>query len=115
MRIERLTACVDLNGVLDHFQGWTGKYEDYPVRDDARKLLVGLQDRGYRVVILTARTNLEGVHNWLADNGLAEWVDEVTNIKPPAYIYIDDRAVRFNGDVRETLDEIDNFKPHWQR
>ena len=115
MSHRKLTVCVDLNGVLDKFSGWTGKYEDYPVREDAADLLAGLQALQYRVVVFTARTNLEGVNNWLSENELEQYVDEVTNIKPPAHVYIDDRAIQFNGDVHDVLKQIIAFKPHWQK
>ncbi len=37
-------------------------------------------------------------------------VDEVCEHKPPALIYVDDRAVRFRGNWDDVLDEIRQFR-----
>ncbi len=35
--------------------------------------------------------------------------------KPVAYVYVDDRAVRYNGQTaNELVDELENFKAYWQ-
>ena len=36
------------------------------------------------------------------------------NIKPPAIVYVDDRAVCFTGNFDKTLDEILHFRTHWE-
>jgi hypothetical protein len=41
-------------------------------------------------------------------------VYDVTSRKLPAHAYIDDRALRFNGDYNETLTELETFKPYWK-
>ena len=41
-------------------------------------------------------------------------LEDVTNIKEPAFVYIDDRAIKFDGDFSKTITEIENFKPHWK-
>ena len=40
-------------------------------------------------------------------------MDEVLAEKPPALVYIDDRAIRFDGDPRGLLEQIQQFRP-WQ-
>ena len=39
---------------------------------------------------------------------------DVTNVKSKAYLYIDDRAIRFDGDFERTLKEIDEFRVYWR-
>lgn len=41
---------------------------------------------------------------------LNTFVTEVTNIKKPAYLLIDDRCLTFGGDYADMLDKIKNFK-----
>jgi len=55
------------------------------------------------------------VERWLADHMLAEFVLEVTDKKPPAHVYIDDRALCFRGDFAEVLDRIPHFRAHWEK
>ena len=38
----------------------------------------------------------------------------VTDKKPPAFAYIDDRAICFQGDYGKTLDQLEAFKAHWE-
>ena len=48
------------------------------------------------------------MENWLRAHDIE--VDEVTEFKPPALVYVDDRAVRFRGDWEQTIDEIRQFR-----
>jgi len=107
------TVCMDFDGVLDHHNT-----ED-PIDKIGEPLEPGIQlakrikKAGHRLVILTARP--EQMHNtilgWLKGQGVK--ADEVTNVKPPAAMYIDDRAAEwprnFNGGMTEAVKKIDNF------
>lgn len=39
---------------------------------------------------------------------------DVTNVKPPALCYVDDRGVSFKGDFKDTLLAIADFKAYWE-
>ena len=106
-------ACVDLNGVLDAYGGWRGADHFDPPRPGAREFLTGLRARGFRVVVFTTRWPGD-VRQWLEQYDLADLVDDVTDRKPAAYVFVDDRAVCFRGDFDATLREIDNFSAHWE-
>lgn len=110
---SRPTVCVDLNGVLDTYSGWQGYVSWHPPRPGAADFLRELRGRGFRVVVLTARERAEA-EGWLRENRLRELVDEVTNTKPPALAYVDDRAVCFRGEFADTLRELGEFRPHWK-
>lgn len=84
-----------------------------PPRPGADRFLKELA-KTYRVVILTTQP-AEKVWSWLKEHSLDQWVEEVTDRKPPAVCYIDDRAITFRGDFQETLEEIKRFKPHWKK
>jgi len=112
MSEKRLTVCVDLNGVLDTYKGWQGSEHWDPPRPGAYEFLEELNTRGFRVVILSTK-DPAGVDAWLRSHGLAEYVDEVTDRKVPAIAYVDDRAVRFCGDYKQALAEINN-PPFWK-
>jgi hypothetical protein len=106
-------ACVDLNGVLDAYTGWRGPEHFDPPREGARAFLEALRLRGYRVVIFTTRYDRD-VWAWAAAHGLTDLIDEVTDRKPAAHVFVDDRAVCFRGDFAATLREIDAFAAHWE-
>ncbi len=114
MADEARIACVDLNGVLDAYTGWRGADHFDPPRDGARTFLQQLNDRGFRVVVFTTRW-ADDVWAWLRAHGLDTLVDDVTDRKPAAHVFVDDRAVCFRGDFDATLREIDAFAAHWEK
>ena len=110
---QRPLVCVDLNGVLDAFTGWkTPDHWDSP-RPGAQAFLRALTEHGFDVVVFTTRHHA-AVRRWLQQHGLLTYVSAVTRKKPPAHVFVDDRAVCFRGDFDKTLDEIVLFKAHWE-
>jgi hypothetical protein len=106
-------VCVDLNGVLDSYTGW--KHADHwdPPRAGADTFLKALTERGFDVVIFTTRHHAQ-VRRWLRDHGLLPYVSGITRRKPPAHVFVDDRAVCFRGNFEETLERVAAFKAHWE-
>lgn len=110
MQDNRKTICIDFNGVIDTYTGAWGV--ETPVRDGVHKFLKALDNRGYKIVVLTS-ARLADVERYIMDNGL--WmVSEVTNVKVPAIVYLDDRAITFNGNFDDALKAILEFKAHWE-
>ena len=109
MEKHKPVVCIDFDGVLNNY-----KFYDpdnlFDMRPGAYDFIMKLSVI-YRVVILTAR-DTEKVKEWLRENDIV--VDEVTNVKPPAVCYVDDRAVRFDGDFNRTLHEINHFYTFWE-
>ena len=99
------TVAVDLDGVLREIRG------DAPL-PGAANFLYDLRDRGYKVVVYTARKPLEAVRTWLDGIGAEEFA--VTDSKPVAVAYVDDRALPFAGDYAATLDALERFHPWWE-
>jgi hypothetical protein len=110
---ERPLVCVDLNGVLDDYTGW--KHADHwdAPRAGARAFLEQLRARGYDIVVFTTR-HPAGVRRWLREHALDDLVAAVTQRKPPAHVFVDDRAVCFRGDFADILRQIETFKAHWE-
>ena len=107
--------CVDFDGVIYPNFKYLGttiiKGDPVP---GAVNTLVKLAE-SFTVVVHSARCDTpEGVaaiRKYLDSIGLGAF--EVLRDKPRAKIYIDDRAVCFNGDWARTLSEISSFK-QWQ-
>jgi hypothetical protein len=91
------TLCVDFDGTMTLAGPYEPGVPSIGVQPGTRRALAEWVAEGYRIVVLTAR-NTADVWPWLAGHGLTQFVDEVTNTKPPAVAYIDDRAVSFGGD-----------------
>jgi len=106
-------VCVDFNGVLDAYTGWRGDEHFDPPREGAREFLAALRQRGYRIIIFTTRYDRD-VWRWVDTHALRELVDEVTDRKPAAHVFVDDRAVCFRGNFDATLKDIDAFSAHWE-
>ncbi len=110
---EPLTVCVDLDGVLNLYDGWRGADFFHPPRPGAADFLRDLKAQNFRVVIFTIRW-AEHVEQWLERNNLRRFVDSVTDKKPVAHVYLDDRAICFRGDFEQALKQIAAFKAHWE-
>ena len=109
---QKPLICVDFDGVLNDYQGYDEDDLGNP-RPGAELFLKKLSYR-YRVIILSAR-RYSSIIKWLVAHDLWKYVVNVTSYKPPAVAYIDDRAIQFNGDYDDVLDQLKGFKPHWQK
>ena len=110
---ERPIVCVDLNGVLDSYTGWKDPDHFDPPRAGAADFLRALVDRNFAVVVFTTRHPTQ-VRRWLREHALLPYVSAVTRRKPPAHVFVDDRAVCFTGDFGDALRRISDFKAHWE-
>ena len=109
----RRTICLDFDGVLHSYRsGWCGAeiIPDPPIHG-TREAIARLREH-YRVAVYSSRCRTEegrrAIKNWLQKHDIA--VDEVSEHKPPALVYVDDRAVRFRGNWDDVLVEIRQFR-----
>ena len=104
---------IDFDGVLNNYTGWTGDKNLSTPKVGAKDFLEKLS-KSYEIYIFTTRDR-ETVYKWLIRYYLDDYIEDVTNIKEPAFVYIDDRSIKFDGDYFKTITDIENFKPHWQK
>ena len=106
------TIAVDLDGVLDNYTKYDAN--NIPeIKQGAREFIQELHKSGYNLILFTNRKPLSA-SKWLIENNLDKYFSDVTNVKPMAVIYIDDRAVKFDGDYNKTLSDIKNFNVYWK-
>lgn len=112
------TVVLDFDGVIHSYtSGWQGVtvIPDPPVAG-IKEAIVDIR-KFYKVVVVSTRCfqegGLEAVKAWLAKHNII--VDEVLAHKPPAIVYIDDRALTFDGNPQKLLHKIKTFRTWQQR
>lgn len=88
------TLAIDFDGVIhDKDHPLVGRRMGGPIAD-AKEALIRLKQLGYKIIVFSVWADKPKV--------IADWMnyykipfDEITNIKPQAKYYIDDKAVRF--------------------
>lgn len=101
---EEKVIAVDFDGPCHEYSdGWRGGV----IYDDPTKGVFDafqkLNNKGFKIVIFTARDDLEQVKKWIDDHLTMLGYDhlvgqiDVTNKKPHAIMYIDDRGLRFTS------------------
>lgn len=108
------TVVFDFDGVIHSYtSGWCGAsvIPDPPV-NGIKEAIKDIRAKGYKCVIVSTRCaepkGLQAILSWLGANNIE--VDDVRAEKPPAIVYIDDRAICFDGKSDELLGKIENFK-----
>ena len=100
---------IDLDGVLNEYGKEPYDENFIPnIKDGAAEFIKELS--GFAELYLFTSRNLMLSVKWLIENKIDRYFKDVTNIKLPSYLYIDDRCVRFDGKYQQTLEEIKNFK-----
>jgi hypothetical protein len=113
INLRRQTVCLDFDGVIHSYRsGWQGatNIPDPPIHGTAAA--IDHLRKHYRVVVHSARCaspeGRQAVSTWLAKHGIE--VDDVCEHKPPAMVYIDDRAIRFEGNWSDTFIALAQFR-----
>jgi hypothetical protein len=115
------TIAIDFDGVLADYHGWEGPEHLGAPLPGALAFIHDLLASDYQVVIFTTRADSlagrEMIRLWFMTQKVCEHCLaklELTNIKPPAWLYIDDRCFLFKG-TYPTIKEIEDFKPWWKQ
>ncbi|MCA9194206.1 MAG: hypothetical protein KDB03_20700 [Planctomycetales bacterium] len=113
IRTRRRTICLDFDGVIHSYRsGWQGHeiIPDPPIH--GCEIAISKLREHYRVVVHSARCatqeGREAIARWLKQHRIE--VDEICEHKPPAFVYLDDRAITFRGNWIEAISEISDFR-----
>ena len=98
------TIAIDFDGVIHKYsKGWEdGEIYDKPMEGVLEALRI-LYLKGYGITVFTTREDLADVKSWIRKQYNREYPNSemielnVTNYKPKAIAYIDDRAIRFTN------------------
>ena len=113
MKTNKKRILIDLDGVLNEY-GHEPFNENYipEIKEGAEEFLKELNKKA-DLYLFTTRNLLLSV-KWLINNKIDAYFKDVTNVKIPSYLHIDDRCICFRGKYQDTLEEIKNFKVHWK-
>lgn len=105
---------IDLDGVLNEY-GKEQKYNENHIPEIKQGAIDFIKElsKDAELYLFTTR-NLMLSAKWLIENKIDMYFKDVTNIKLPSFLYIDDRCVCFKGDYKKTLAEIKKFKVYWK-
>ena len=105
------TVCIDFDGVVHKYS--KGYYDGtiYDVPTQGVKEALKFLSEHYKLVLFTARivvfeNGLEDTIRWLKKYDLYRYFSDITATKIPAIAYIDDNAIKFKGDWKETILEL---------
>ena len=112
------TVVFDFDGVIHSYtSGWQGPsiIPDPPV-PGIKEAIAEIRAAGYDVVVVSARCavydGIQAMISYMRKYGIV--VDDIRVEKPPAIVYIDDRAICFDGNPATLLGKIQTFKP-WNK
>jgi sulfur carrier protein ThiS len=117
VEVAKRTVALDFDGVLHPCRrGWTGHAAEEDPVPGALRFVRRLLDLGWTVIVYSARAKHSegraGIRKWLAKHGFPPL--HVSVGKPTACAYLDDRAVRFDGDwdaIQHLFDDPAHLRP----
>jgi hypothetical protein len=110
------TVVFDFDGVIHSYvSGWKGvDVIPDPPNEDVILVINSLRAKGYEVLVVSTRcsdpSGREAIIEYLNKYGVT--VDGLCSEKPPALVYVDDRAVCYRPGMY-LLEVIEHFEP-WQ-
>ncbi len=106
--LESKIIAIDFDGVIHkNSKGFHDGTVYDELMDGAYESIVSLSEQ-YSIVIfsckalkdrplINGKSGIELIWDWLEEKGLRNYVDDVTDTKPRAIFYIDDKGIRFEN------------------
>jgi len=110
--VAKRILTLDFDGVLNNYGGWNGEDDLSTPRDGVGAFLASLNEF-FDVKIMSSREPAK-IQNWLKENDLDQYISEILKKPVPFWLHIDDRALRFDGNYKDIVEEIEEFKPYWE-
>lgn len=111
------TIVFDFDGVIHKYsKGWQdGSIYDEPT-PGVSAVIEKLHNKGYEIVVVSSRCStqagIDAIASYLDRYQIK--VDRICKEKPPALVYVDDRAICFDGNADNLYTQITTFKT-WQQ
>lgn len=105
---QKKTILLDIDGVLNFYNGEYIENFIPPIRPDAKDFLDKLS-KTCKIKLFTSR-DINLAEKWVKENNIQKYIKEITNTKEPAWLIIDDRCISFNGNFDDLNKNIESFK-----
>lgn len=110
------TVVFDFDGVIhSYISGWQGAsvIPDPPV-PGIKGTIDCLKEAGFKIVCQSTRASspegTKAIEEYCKKYNIN--IDDITDRKPPAFCYVDDRALKFDGDCTELYEKIVKFESY---
>jgi len=116
-------VAIDFDGcIADYSKGWLGENVFGDVIPGCKEALQRMKDDGYKIIIYTVREHTRWLEQYFKSNGIP--YDYINESVPGTYsndgskvyadVYIDDRAVTFDGNWEKIPKVVGGFMS-WQK
>lgn len=119
---RKKVLAVDLDGTLLQYDGWKGDAHYGAPNPGMRAVLQRVKDAGWTIVIWTTRGSKAAIRSHLTKHDIPfDHINKNPGGPPSASpkifadVYLDDRAVRFEGKTAGLADKILNATPWFEK
>lgn len=118
------TIAIDFDGVISKYDGWRGKGVFGLAIPGVVEAINKLKALGFTIIINTTRLEVHQIKGYLLHHNIPyDYVNynpentkqDLHPSKVLADIYIDDRAITFDGDWDSMVGKVCNFKVWWRK
>lgn len=111
------TVCIDIDGTISHYIEWVDAKTFGEVLPHCAQTIHHLKADGWYVIIYTTRANKDEIGKFLTEHNIPfdainenpNQPDNAKDGKPYADVYVDDRAIQFDGDWAGAYEKITGF------
>ena len=109
---QKRTILIDLDGVLNTY---TGQYDKNTIEEAREGTIEFIKELSidFDLKLFTTRPQ-KLVEKWLNKYNMQDYFSEITNTKKIAWLILDDRCIKFDGNYKNTITQIKNFKPWYK-